>query len=89
MKSQMIEKSAVIPQEDKGSYTELQVLHSAAGYYVGTLFEEKDADGNVTWQEPGSRDSGYFKKESQAQAFLATLQSTSEDIVAIVTRNHP
>lgn len=89
MKSQMIEKGDFIPEEEKGSYSELQVLCSGAGYYVGTLYQERDGNGEIIWEEPGSRDSGYFRTEVQAQAFLETLQNTTEEVAAMVTRQHP
>jgi len=50
---------------EKGTYSELQVLHSAAGYYVGTLYTNEDG-----FPEPGSRDSGYFQTREKATAYL-------------------
>jgi hypothetical protein len=47
-----------------GQYGPMQVLQSAAGYYVGTLFREEF--GNV----PGSRDSGYFETFEAAKSYL-------------------
>jgi len=48
-----------------GRYTELKVLKSAAGYYLGRLFDEGD------FMSPGSRESGYFKTEEEAKFALA------------------
>lgn len=45
----------------QGEERELQVLSSAAGYYIGTLC---DIGG------PNSRDSGYYASEEDAQADL-------------------
>lgn len=48
-------------------YSDLMVLQSAAGYYVGTTVT---TDG---FTEPGSRDSDYFPTHAQATAFLETV----------------
>lgn len=53
-----------------GYYTELRVLSSAAGYYIGTNYVNVEADGS-TWEEPGSRESGYFRTREAAEAALA------------------
>lgn len=68
MKSPMVQTQPYI--KDKGRYSEMQVLRSAAGFYVGTLYT--GADGFV---EPGSRDSGYFGTEDDAAAYLAMVSS--------------
>jgi hypothetical protein len=54
----------------RGSYSEPRVLRSAAGHYVGTMWEEFDAAGVLVWQEPGSRDSQYFANEKEAADWL-------------------
>lgn len=87
MKSPMVENADYLT--NKSGYTELQVLKSAAGYYIGTMYVERDEKGEITWQEPGSRDSDYFKTEEQAKAYLKTIESSSEGIAEIVLRNHP
>jgi hypothetical protein len=58
----------------RGAYSELMVLQSAAGYYVGTKFQEFDAHGNVVWEEPGSRDSGYFRTPEAAAVELRQFE---------------
>jgi len=46
--------------------SEMRVLKSAAGYYVGrTAWDEDDG-----YEEPGSRESGYFATEAEAAAAL-------------------
>lgn len=56
-----------MPTAVRGNYTELRVLQSAAGFYIGTLYEEYDANGTCVWREPGSRDSdGYFSTPEAA-----------------------
>lgn len=82
MKSPMVTNGSYI--KDKGNYTDLQVLRSGAGYYIGTLYNNPDG-----FQEPGSRDSDYFETEEQAKGYLDTLEQTDDDIAAIVLRNHP
>lgn len=67
MKSPMVQNASYI--EDKGNYSELQVMRSGAGYYVGTIYT--GADG---FQEPGSRDSGYFPTEKDAQLYLDMIK---------------
>ena len=47
-------------------YTKLKVIQSAAGYYIGRGWVE---DG---FEEPGSRESGYFGTEGQAMKALET-----------------
>jgi hypothetical protein len=70
MKSPMVQNLDCIP--DKSGYSELQVLRSAAGYYVGTL--HTDENGFV---EPGSRDSGYFGSREEAARYLAMVESAA------------
>lgn len=68
MKSPMVENAEYII--DKEGYSELKVMRSAAGYYIGTEYVDP-VDG---LREPGSRDSDYFPNREQAEAFLNTLQ---------------
>lgn len=63
MKSPMVRDAEYI--SDKGNYSELQVLRSPAGYYVGTLYNAPEG-----YQEPGSRDSDYFPTRADAEAYL-------------------
>lgn len=70
---------------EKTGYSELQVLKSAAGYYIGTMYTDPK-DG---FQEPGSRDSDYFATEDQAKSYLKTIESSGEGVAEIVLRNHP
>ena len=52
-------------------YSNLQVLESAVGFYIGTIF---NVDGVTTRPEPGSRDSTYFPHLIQAQTALDYLE---------------
>lgn len=54
-------KLSIMCQRLMGEERELQVLSSAAGYYIGTLC---DLGG------PNSRDSGYYASPGEAQADL-------------------
>lgn len=80
MKSPMIDNADYI--KNKRNYSDLQVCKSAAGYYIGTIFTDPD-DG---FQEPGSRDSGYFATEREAQIELDLLEKDESNIVL---REHP
>jgi len=55
--------------DQEGVYSELQVMRSAAGYYVGTDYSEF-ATGRTC---PGSRDSEYFKTREEAQEVLERM----------------
>lgn len=54
---------------DSANYSPLKVMKSAAGYYVGT----SHTDPTYGFEEPGSRDSGYFGTSAEAQAWLDDL----------------
>lgn len=72
MKSVIVQN--VIPADQQSGYTELQVLRSNAGYYVGTMYRNVEENGQV-WEEPGSRDSDYFRTREEAQRFLDTVEA--------------
>ena len=59
MRSPQVERYEPDSKEKEG-YTDLQVLRSPAGYYVGTMYVAEDG-----FTEPGSRDSGYFKTRKE------------------------
>lgn len=63
MKSPMVQTAPYI--EDKGNYSELMVLQSGAGYYIGTIYHNPDG-----YDEPGSRDSGYYRTREEAEKAL-------------------
>ena len=46
-------------------YSQLQVMYSAAGYWLGTIYTDSDGD-----TQPGTRESGYFMNEEQAEHAL-------------------
>ncbi len=90
MRSPMIKHGDFLTEGEKGRYTEMKVLRSGAGYYIGTLYEERDAAGNLTWQEPGSRDSPcYFATEVEAERYLKTMEIAGDGAAELVLRLDP
>jgi hypothetical protein len=73
MKSSIVES---LGPDDEGTYSDLQVLKSNAGYYIGTIFTSHDG-----FKEPESRDSGYYRTEAEAQRAL--------DDLSFEQREHP
>ena len=57
----------------EGEYTDLQVLHSAAGYYIGTIFLHNKTSEFPGLQEPGSRESDYYRTKEAAQKELDAM----------------
>lgn len=62
MRSQQV---IILEGKDNPHYSDLQVLKSAAGWYIGTIHTDDDG-----FQEPGSRDSGYYQTKEEAQQAL-------------------
>ncbi len=60
------ERSKAPIQNEDGSFSELKVMHSAAGYSVGRMYT--DPRNQLT--EPGTRESKYYDMPEQAQAAL-------------------
>lgn len=81
MKSPMVTNLSYI--DDKGRYSELQVLQSGAGWYVGTIYNNPEG-----FPEPGSRDSGYFATEKEAGDFLKLLEA-DDPLAMLQLRDHP
>jgi hypothetical protein len=69
MKSPIVTDCSYVTEKD--SYTDLQVLQSGAGYYVGTMYHDKEGN----YDEPGSRDSRYFKTKEEAATWLSDLEA--------------
>ena len=76
VRSVIVERFAADPH----NYSDLQVLQSAAGFYVGTVY------GQGEFTEPGSRDSDYFPTSDDAADFLDAVARTG-DISRL--RQHP
>lgn len=51
--------------DNTGTYTKLRVLMSGAGYYIGRMFNNPEG-----YQEPGSRESGYYPTHESATEAL-------------------
>jgi len=70
--------------KDPENYSELQVLKSAAGYYIGTMYNNPEG-----FQEPGSRDTDYFPTFEVAEDFLNRLNCMSDDEASLYLRSDP
>jgi len=55
---------------DKERHSDLKVLYTRAGYYIGTTFT--DEAGNI---KPGSRDTEYFELKEDAENLLELLEN--------------
>ena len=58
-------------QSTEGSYSDLMVLRSAAGWYIGTTFYNHEG-----FIEPGTRESEYFATEEKAKTAFDSLAWT-------------
>lgn len=72
MRSPMIRNADYIPAADKQNYSELTVLESAAGFYIGTIYTHPAQSDTPGMPEPGSRDSQYFPTKEAAEEALRT-----------------
>lgn len=56
----------------EGEYTDLRVLRSAAGWYIGTNFIHNGTALGIPkgFIEPGSRESGYYATREEAERAL-------------------
>lgn len=68
---------------DPENYSDLQVCQSAAGYYIGTMYKDPE----TSWEEPGSRDSDYYKTRKEAEDALTAIENDADD--APILRAHP
>jgi len=73
MKSPMVQTLGCIT--DKEKYSDLQVLKSGAGFYVGTLYRNDTDIPGMVYLEPGSRDTEYFYSEKEASDYLKRLEA--------------
>lgn len=60
----------VIPQDEWKDYSDLQVLISGAGWYIGTIHHDPE----FHFDEPGSRDTYYFRSEEDAKRALDAIE---------------
>lgn len=80
MKSPLVYSAAYIPEWEREFYSELKVCQSAAGFYIGTDFDNKE----LGFIEPGSRESGYFDYFDDAAKFLKTLEELADPQAAAI-----
>ena len=66
MKSPQAQK---VDPDNIGRYSDLQVLESPAGWYIGTYY--RNPRGYI---EPGSRESGYFPIKTEAEMLLREFE---------------
>lgn len=59
-------------------YSDLQVMKSPAGWYVGTVYHSKEIYGDQSSEEPGSRDTDYYATQIEANLALALLEFYAE-----------
>ena len=59
-----------IPADEWKDYSDLMVLRSGAGWYVGTLHTDPEEG----FTEPGSRDTTYFATVEIAEKVLAIME---------------
>lgn len=69
MRSYQVEQC--IPKSEQAKFSELKVLCSGAGFYLGTEYTNSEPIGFV---EPGSRDTDYYETEAQADVSLAVMK---------------
>lgn len=61
------------PDGEELFFTEKMVLHSGAGYFIGTLCRSRTED----FVDMGSRESDYFRNKKEAEDALATREFTA------------
>jgi hypothetical protein len=69
---------------ERDRYSDLKVLRSGAGFYLGTTYTGDDG-----FEEPGSRDSGYYATREEADAALRVLEALGDETAALTLRATP
>lgn len=69
MKSLQVAAIYKAEDPDLARYSDLQVMRSGAGWYIGTSFSNPEG-----FAEPGSRDTDYYASEADAKYALDTLE---------------
>ena len=64
------EQMSIVSPGDHEYYSDLKVMKSGAGYYIGTSFDHP-----AGWSEPGTRDSRYFRTEEEATEELKAMEA--------------
>ncbi|MCK9293178.1 hypothetical protein M0P25_03825 [archaeon] len=71
MKSIMLTNIQV---EDPENYSDMKVMKSNAGYYVGTWYNNPKG-----FKDHGTRDSQYFKNYEEAEEFLKYVENNPDE----------
>ncbi|UVN14238.1 hypothetical protein FBPa48_0029 [Pseudomonas phage vB_PaeP_FBPa48] len=79
MRSELVKQ---ISPEEEVNYSDLKVLESGAGYYIGTLYTNSEQDEFPGLVEPGSRDSDYFQTRAEAEFFLKKLEEGGAEYIS-------
>lgn len=83
----MIPGETILSGGETSNHVVWQVMHTGAGYYVGTVFTHCGVkscticgkeDMPKGFQEPNSRETGYFKTEKEAQRAFDEYCSSGE-----------
>lgn len=82
MRSPMVEAATYIT--NKSSFSDLMVLRSNAGFYIGTVYYPVEY-GKIPYN-PGTRDTGYFSSETEARRMLEWIEKSGD---TRMLRMHP
>jgi hypothetical protein len=82
MKSPMVLNCVFI--DNKERYSDLQIMRSGAGWYIGTAYSNP-----LGFDEPGTRDSGYFAKREEAEKYLAEVIKLGPELASVMLRDMP
>jgi hypothetical protein len=89
MRSPMIENAPYIDAADKTKYSDLKVMRSGAGWYVGTDYTQGPDDEFPGLVEPGSRDTEYMASKDEAEMTLILFEKMGPEKAALFMRMHP
>ena len=70
MRSIQVARIHVDHPEEEARYSPLQVMQSAAGWYIGTSYDSQEG-----FLEPGSRDSDYYPTKEEADWAFRYLEN--------------
>lgn len=74
---------ALLGVEDPENYSDMKVMKSGAGYYIGTTYSNPDG-----FEEPGSRDSVYFGNYGEAENLLNFVEN-NPTMASLFLRMYP
>lgn len=79
MRSPMIKRLRIGEEEEK-RYSDLQILQSGGGYYIGTMYRNED-DPKHPFDEPGTRDTGYYLKREDAEKDFERIKNGEAPLI--------